>query len=86
VREAYVVPVPHAVKGEAPVAFVVLHEGRSATGDELREFFLARGPAYAHPRAVFFVDQVPIGSTGKVDRQTLRARAAESVGTLKGGA
>ncbi len=85
VREAYVVPVPHAVKGEAPVAFVVLHEGRSATADELKQFFLARGPAYAHPRAVLFLDQAPLGSTGKVDRQALRARAVESVGTLKGG-
>jgi long-chain acyl-CoA synthetase len=85
VREAFVVPVPHAVKGEAPVAFVVLHEGRSATADELKQFFLARGPAYAHPREVFFVEQAPLGSTGKVDRLTLRARAVEAVGTLKGG-
>ena len=86
VREAFVVPVPHAVKGEAPVAFVVLHGGRPATADELKQFFLSRGPAYAHPREVFFVDQAPLGSTGKVDRQTLRARAVEAVGTLKGGA
>jgi long-chain acyl-CoA synthetase len=85
VREAYVVPVPHTVKGEAPVAFVVLHEGRSAAADELKQFFLSRGPAYAHPRAVLFVDQAPLGSTGKVDRQMLRRRAVESVGTLKAG-
>ena len=85
VREAFVVPVPHAVKGEAPVAFVVLHEGQSATADELKQFFLSRGPAYAHPREVFFVDQAPLGSTGKVDRQTLRARAVEAIGTLKAG-
>ncbi|HEV2282431.1 MAG TPA: class I adenylate-forming enzyme family protein [bacterium] len=85
VREAFVVPAPHAVKGEAPVAFVVLHEGRSATADELKQFFLSRGPAYAHPRAVLFVDQAPLGSTGKVDRQVLRRRAVESVGTLKAG-
>lgn len=85
VREAFVVPVPHAVKGEAPVAFVVLHEGRSATAGELKQFFLSRGPAYAHPREVFFVQQAPLGSTGKVDRLALRARAVEAVGTLKGG-
>ena len=83
VREAFVVPVPHAVKGEAPVAFVVLHEGCAATAEELKQFCLARGPAYAHPRAVLFVDQAPLGGTGKVDRQTLRARAVESVGTLQ---
>jgi long-chain acyl-CoA synthetase len=85
VREAYVVPAPHAVKGEAPVAFVVLHEGRPATAEELREFCLSRGPAYAHPRAVLFIEQAPLGGTGKVDRQALRARAVESVGTIRGG-
>jgi acyl-CoA synthetase (AMP-forming)/AMP-acid ligase II len=86
VREAYVVPVPHAVKGEAPVAFVVLHDGRSATAEELKRFALARGPAYAHPRTVLFLDEAPLGGTGKVDRQALRVRAREALGTLQGGA
>ncbi len=86
VREAMVVSVPHAVKGEAPVAFVVLHDGHTATDEELKQFFLARGPAYAHPRRVFFIEAAPLGSTGKVDRLALRKRAQEMVGILKGGA
>ncbi len=86
VREAYVVAVPHAVKGEAPVAFVVLREGRGATPEELKQFCLARGPAYAHPREVFVIDAAPLSGTGKVDRAVLRARARELVGVLKGGA
>ena len=85
VRETFVVPAPHAVKGEAPVAFVVLHDGRSATADELKQFCLARGPAYAHPREVLFIDAAPLGSTGKVDRAVLRTRVRELVGILKGG-
>jgi long-chain acyl-CoA synthetase len=79
VREAYVVPVPHAVKGEAPVAFVVLHEGRTATPEELKQFFLARGPAYAHPRQIFLIDQAPLGSTGKVDRGALKEHARTAI-------
>jgi len=85
VREAYVVPVAHAVKGHAPVAFVVLHDGRRATGAELKAFFLARGPAYAHPREVLIIDAAPLGSTGKVDRMTLRKLAHDSLGVLRGG-
>ena len=85
VREAFVVPVPHAVKGEAPVAFVVLHAGQTASEDELKQFFLARGPAYAHPRAVLFIATAPLGSTGKLDRTALKTRARELVGVLKGG-
>jgi len=64
----------------------VLHDGHAATDEELKQFFLARGPAYAHPRRVFFVEAVPLGSTGKVDRLALRKRAQEMVGVLKGGA
>ena len=85
VREAFVVAVPHAIKGEAPVAFVVLHNGRAATAEELKRFFLERGPAYALPREVDFIDHAPLGSTGKVDRLALRARARAIFGILKGG-
>jgi long-chain acyl-CoA synthetase len=85
VREAFVVAVPHAIKGEAPVAFVVLHAGAAATAEDLKRFFLERGPAYAHPREVSFIEQAPLGSTGKVDRMGLRARAREIFGILKGG-
>jgi len=85
VREVFVVPVPHAVKGEAPVAFVVLHEGHTVAEDELKQFFLSRGPAYAHPRRVLVIDAAPLGSTGKVDRAALRKRAESSFGILKGG-
>ena len=86
VREVFVVAVPHAVKGEAPVAFVVLQEGQAAAEEDLKRFFLSRGPAYAHPRRILFIEAVPLGSTGKVDRADLQARARASLGVLKGGA
>ena len=85
VREAFVVSARHAVKGEAPVAFVVLHDGRPATAQALKQFFLERGPAYAHPREILFIDAAPLGSTGKVDRMALQERARELVGVLEGG-
>ena len=71
VAEVCVVAAPHPLKGQAPVAWVVLHQGREATEDEIKDFFLARGPAYAHPRRVFFVDRLPISGTNKIDRKAL---------------
>jgi len=71
VADVCVVAAPHQVKGQAPVAWVVLHQRQTATEDELKDFFLARGPAYAHPRRVFFVDRLPISGTNKVDRKAL---------------
>jgi long-chain acyl-CoA synthetase len=85
VREVFVVSVPHALKGAAPIAFVVLGDGRAATAEELKRFFLQRGPAYAHPREIFFIEAAPLGGTGKVDRMMLQQRARELVGVLQGG-
>lgn len=71
VADVCVVAAPHQVKGQAPVAWVVLRQGREAAEDEIKDFFLARGPAYAHPRRVFFVDRLPISGTNKIDRKAL---------------
>jgi acyl-coenzyme A synthetase/AMP-(fatty) acid ligase len=48
-----------------------------ASAEELRQFALAHGPAYQHPRRVFFVDQLPLAGTNKIDRQQLRKLAAD---------
>jgi long-chain acyl-CoA synthetase len=77
VRDAGVVGAPHPVKGAAPVAFVVLETGARATEDELRRYALDTGPAYAHPRRVFFLDALPLSATNKLDRGELERRAAE---------
>jgi acyl-CoA synthetase (AMP-forming)/AMP-acid ligase II len=77
VHQAYVMPFAHELKGEVPYAFVVLRAGATAGEDELKRFALANGPAYQHPRRVFFLDQLPLAGTNKIDRAKLRARVAE---------
>ena len=77
VHQAYVMPFAHALKGEAPYAFVVLRAGKHATEDELRQFALANGPAYQHPRRVFFLDQLPLAGTNKIDQSKLRQWVAD---------
>lgn len=79
VVDACVVPAAHQVKGEAPIAWVVLRAPASATEDELKRFFLARGPAYAHPRRVFFIDRLPVSGTNKVDRRGLQDETARRI-------
>ena len=77
VGDVAVVPAAHPIKGFAPVAFVVLKPGVKATENEIKQHFIAHGPAYAHPRRVFFTDVLPLSSTNKLDRGALKARAAE---------
>ena len=76
VHQAYVMPFDHEMKGHVPYAFVVLRSGACATEDELKQFALAQGPAYQHPRRVFFLDHLPLAGTNKIDQQQLRARVA----------
>ena len=80
VHQAYVMPFDHELKGQVPYAFVVLRHGATASEDELKQFALANGPAYQHPRRVFFLEQLPLAGTNKVDQHTLRRGVAD--GTL----
>ena len=41
------------------------------------QYALANAPAYAHPRFVWFIDELPLASTNKVDRALLHALAQE---------
>jgi len=75
VAEAAVVAADHEVKGEAPVAFVVPAEGADLDGRAVREYALERVASYAHPRRVWFVDELPRSATRKVQRFKLEERA-----------
>ena len=44
----------------------MLKPGTQATEDEIREFVKARVAAYKYPRHVWFSDELPKGSTGKI--------------------
>ena len=72
VLDAAAFPVPHTVKGLAPAALVVLRPDATADEHDLKRHCLENGPAYAHPRHVFFVDALPASSTGKLDRNAVR--------------
>ncbi len=76
VMQACVVPVADEIKGQKPVAFVVLREGQQADEAAVKEFVLAHAPAYQHPRRVYFVDALPLASTNKIDRRALMQRLA----------
>ena len=58
-------------------------EGRHprATEEELKQFSLANGPAYQHPRRVFFLPQLPLAGTNKIDQPALRRWAADQLAT-----
>jgi oxalate---CoA ligase len=73
VQSAVVVGSPDEVLGSRPVAYVT---GEPGIEDSLRVACEARLPKYKRPGAYYFVDEMPIGPTGKVQRRRLAELAA----------
>ncbi|MFI0979756.1 AMP-binding protein [Streptomyces sp. NPDC021093] len=74
VAEAAVVAGPHEVWGEVPIAFVTHRPGGSVGEQELIEFVRSRLARFKAPQRVVF-GQLPITSTGKLQKNLLRERA-----------
>lgn len=75
VAQAAVVPVPDEIKGQIPVAFVVLVAGAGVTAEMVRSWTLENGPAFSHPRFVLLRDRLPVAGTHKIDRAGLAEAA-----------
>lgn len=76
VRMAAVVGVPDATRTEIVKAFVVLQPGAEAGAalvGELQQHVRTRLAAHEYPRAIAFVDSLPMTATGKIIRRALRA-------------
>ena len=77
VRQAAVVGVPDAQRTEIVKAFIVLANGVSgspALTRELQDHVRTRLAAHEYPRAIEYVDALPMTATGKVMRRELRNR------------
>jgi acyl-CoA synthetase (AMP-forming)/AMP-acid ligase II len=72
VAQAAVVGVEHPHTGEAVRAYAVLKAGHSLDEDALIDHCRSRLARYKCPTKVLFVQQLPVGGTGKVLRRQLR--------------
>jgi long-chain acyl-CoA synthetase len=75
VREAAIIGIPDARKGEQPLAFVAGHEGAQLEEKELLEFLRQRLADYKLPRTVVFMPALPHSPTGKILKTELRKMA-----------
>jgi long-chain acyl-CoA synthetase len=73
VAEAAAFGVPDPLYGEEVAAFVVLKEGRAATGEEVAAYCRDHLADYKCPKSVRVVASLPKGPTGKVLKRELQA-------------
>lgn len=65
---------PHPKLGEEVAAAVVLREGQTADERELQAFVSARAAEYKVPKKILFMEEIPKGATGKLQRIGLAAK------------
>ena len=61
---------------ERPLLLIKLRPGAHATSDEIREFLEGKIARWWIPERVEFVDDIPLGATGKIDKKLLRKQIA----------
>ena len=73
VTQAAVVAQPHPKWDERPVALVILVEGSNVTKELILEHCAEIFAKWQLPDDVIFVQQIPLTSTGKIDKKTIRS-------------
>ena len=74
VAQAVAFGLPHEKLGEEVAAAIVLAEGAGATQREIRDFAALHLADFKVPRKIVFVEEIPKGPTGKLQRIGLAQR------------
>ncbi|HXQ64345.1 MAG TPA: long-chain-fatty-acid--CoA ligase [Steroidobacteraceae bacterium] len=73
---AAVIGIPHPKWRERPLLLVKLRPGQHATPEEFLGYLDGKIAGWWMPDAVVFVEEMPLGATGKLDKKRLRASFA----------
>jgi fatty-acyl-CoA synthase len=73
---AAVIGVAHPKWDERPLLLVKLKEGEEATREEFLDYLTGKIARWWMPDDVVFVDDIPLGATGKIDKKLIRQRFA----------
>jgi long-chain acyl-CoA synthetase len=77
VKEAVVLGVPDAYRGEVVKAVIVPQDGAGLTAQEIQEYLKPRLAQYKLPKIVEFRAELPKSQVGKILRRLLREEALQ---------
>jgi fatty-acyl-CoA synthase len=80
IQDVQVIGVPDQRYGEELCAWVRLHDGETATAEEVRAFCQGQIAHYKIPRYVKFVDAFPMTVTGKIQKFVMREETIAELG------
>ncbi len=72
--------IPDDYYGEEIMAWIQLHEGETATAEEIRDFCKGKIAHFKIPRHIRFVSEFPMTVTGKLQKHRMRQLALEALG------
>lgn len=72
IRDVQVAGIPSKKYGEEVGAFIILHEGKSLTEEEVKDFCRGQISRYKIPKYVFFVKEFPMTASGKIQKYKLK--------------
>jgi malonyl-CoA/methylmalonyl-CoA synthetase len=76
VVESAIIGVPHADFGEAVIAIIVLHDGAHLSETAIVDTLKSKIANFKVPKSVYFVDELPRNTMGKVQKNQLREQFA----------
>jgi fatty-acyl-CoA synthase len=76
---AAVIGIAHPIWDERPLLLVRLRDGEIASPDEFLRFLEGKIARWWMPDDVVFVDDIPLGATGKIDKKLIRERFSDYV-------
>ncbi|MBO4861798.1 MAG: AMP-binding protein [Firmicutes bacterium] len=80
VKDVQVIGVPDKKYGEEAMACIVLHEGSTATEEDIKQFCMERLARHKVPRYISFVDAFPMNAAGKILKYKMREDAVKMLG------
>jgi fatty-acyl-CoA synthase len=80
VKDVQVIGVPDERYGEELCAWIKLHDGVTATADEIRSFCRGQISHYKIPRHIKFVESFPMTVTGKIQKFVMREQMIAELG------
>jgi fatty-acyl-CoA synthase len=80
IQDVQVIGVPDPRYGEEICAWIKLHDGKTATAEEIREFCKGEIAHYKIPRYIEFVPEFPMTITGKIQKFVMREQTIEKLG------